>query len=109
MILSIDRDGLSWTPQPNGDQRAEITLVTSEISSSGRVLGYKVHEVEVVLAKSQLQEAFANDPAKLSVRMDLPAKTDHIRLVVRDATSGHLGTFDLAAGSLVAANVSSSL
>jgi hypothetical protein len=82
--------------------------VTSEISSSGRVLGYQVHEVEVVLAKSQLQRAFANDPAKLSVPMDQPAKTDQIRLVVRDAAAGHPGTFDLAAGSLVTANVSSS-
>ncbi len=97
LILKIQRDGLSWTPQPDGNQRAEVTLVTSEISSSGRVLGYKVREVELVLEKSQLQEEFANNPVELAVRLDLPARTDHIRLVVRDSVSGHLGTFDLRA------------
>jgi hypothetical protein len=96
LILAIDRDGLSWTPQPNGEQRAEITLVTSQVSSSGRVQAYKVREVELVLAKTQ----GPNEPVKFSVRMDMPAKKDRIRLVLRDATSGRLGTIDLPASSL---------
>jgi hypothetical protein len=41
---------------------------------------------------------------KLAVRMDVPAKTERIRLVLRDATSGRLGSVDLAATSLSAAN-----
>jgi VWFA-related protein len=98
LILAIDRDGLSWTPQPNGEQRAEVTLVTSEFSSSGKVLAYKVREVEVVLAKTQ----GPNEPVKLSLRIDVPARTDRIRLVLRDATSGRLGTVDLPASSLSA-------
>jgi hypothetical protein len=68
-------------------------------------LGYQVREVELILEKSQLREAFANDPMKLSVRLDLPAKTDHLRLAVRDSACGHLGTLDLPALSLVAANM----
>lgn len=103
LILAIERDGLSWTPQPNGEQRAEVTLVTSQLSSSGRVLGYKVREVEVMLTKTQ----GPNEPVKLAVRMNVPAKTERIRLVLRDATSGRLGTVDLAVGSLVAVNTSS--
>ncbi len=103
LILSIDRDGLSWTPQPNGEQRAEVTLVTSELSSSGKVLGYKVREVEVMLTKTQGPD----EPVKLAVRTDVPAKTERIRLVLRDATSGRLGTVDLAVRSLVALNTSS--
>ncbi|HEY1423071.1 MAG TPA: VWA domain-containing protein [Candidatus Acidoferrum sp.] len=108
LILAIQRDGLSWTPQPDGSQRAEVSLVTSELSSSNKVLGYKVREVELIVEKSRWQEAFANQPVELSVRLDLPAKTDRIRLVVRDSASGHLGTFDLPAGSLVAANIAPS-
>jgi VWFA-related protein len=100
LILAIDRDGLSWTPQPNGEQRAEVTLVTSELSPSGTVLAYKVREVEVVLSKTQ----GPNEPVKLAVQMDVPAKTKRIRLVLRDATSGRLGSVDLAANSLSAAN-----
>jgi VWFA-related protein len=100
LILAIDRDGLSWTLQANGDQRAEVTLVTSQLSSSGRVLAYKVREVEVMLVKTQ----GPNEPVKLAVRTDVPAKTERIRLVLRDATSGRLGTVDLPTSSLFAIN-----
>jgi VWFA-related protein len=100
LILAIDREGLSWAPETNGEQRAEVTLVTSQLSSSGKVLAYKVRELEVVLTKTQ----GPNEPVKLSVRTDVPAKTDRIRLVLRDGTSGRLGTVDLATSSLSAAN-----
>ncbi len=102
MVLAIHRDSLSWTPQPNGDQRSEVTVVTSCISSSGRVLAYRVREAELMLEKSKLQDP-ASDSVQLFVRMDLPPKTDHLRLVVRDAASNHLGTFDLPASSLARA------
>jgi VWFA-related protein len=105
VLLAVNRDSLSWTTQPNGDERSEVTLVTSEMSSSGHVLGYHVREVEVVVEKSKLGRG---DPLKLTLRTELPAKTDHIRLVLRDASSGRLGTFDLPAAQLIAANVSSS-
>ena len=100
LILAIDREGLSWAPEANDEQRAEVTLVTSQLSSSGRVLAYKVRELEVVLTKTQ----GPNEPVKLSVRTDVPAKTERIRLVLRDGTSGRLGTVDLPTSSLSAAN-----
>jgi VWFA-related protein len=98
LILAIEREGLSWASQANGDHRAEVTLVTSQLSSSGRVLAYKVRELEVVLTKTQ----GPNEPVKLSVRTDVPARTERIRLVLRDGTSGRLGTVDLPASSLPA-------
>jgi VWFA-related protein len=104
LILAINRDSLSWAQQPNGDQRSEITVVTSCIGSSGRVLGYRVREAELILEKSKLQDP-ASDSIQLFVRMDLPSKTDHVRLVVRDAASSHLGTFDLPSSSLTRAPV----
>jgi hypothetical protein len=61
-----------------------------------------VREVEVMLTKTQGPD----EPVELAVRTDLPAKAERIRLVLRDATSGRLGTVDLPAGSLSAANTS---
>jgi hypothetical protein len=37
--------------------------------------------------------------AKLSVNLALPLRTDHLRLVVRDSASGHLGTKDVPIAS----------
>ena len=105
VLLTVNRDSLSWTTQPNGDERSEVTLVTSEMSSSGHVLGYHVREVEVVVEKAKVGNS---DTVQLTVRTEVPAQTEHIRLVLRDASSGRLGTFDLPASQLVAANVSPS-
>jgi hypothetical protein len=52
--MNFNRDSLSWTTQPNGDQRSEVTLVTSEMSSSERVLGYQAREVEVLVEKAKV-------------------------------------------------------
>jgi VWFA-related protein len=106
VVLSVDRGSLSWTGQPNGDQRSEVTVVTSELNSAGRVLGYHVREVEVVVEKPKWEGLAAKDPVQLYVNADLPMKTDHLRVVIRDASTGQLGTFDLPAGALVAANTS---
>jgi len=96
--FAINRESLSWTPQAGGDQRSEITVVTSSIGSSGRVLGYRVREEEIILQMSKCQDPESR-LIKVWVQMSLPAKTDHLRLVVRDANSGHLGTFDLPASA----------
>ena len=101
LLLSVDRESLSWAAQENGDQRSELTLVTSEISSSGKVLGYHVREVEFVQQESART---IGDAVQLTVRAEVPAKTDHIRVVLRDATTGRIGTFDLAANALTGAN-----
>jgi hypothetical protein len=104
VVLSVDRGSLSWTGQPNGDQRSEVTVVTSELNSAGRVLGYHVREVEVVVEKAKWEGLAAKDPVQLYVNADLPVKTDHLRVVIRDGSTGQLGTFDLPVGALVAAN-----
>lgn len=99
MSLAINRESLSWTPQPSGDQRSEVTVVTSSVASTGHVLAYRVREEEIILQEIRFQDP-SNDLIKVSVQMSLPSKTNHLRLVVRDADSGRLGTFDLPVSAL---------
>jgi hypothetical protein len=82
VVLAIDRESLSWNPQENGDQRSEVTLVTSEISSSGKVLGYRVRELEVVVERNKWNDPAAGNPVQLGVGVEMPAKTDHVRLML---------------------------
>jgi VWFA-related protein len=97
--IVVERDSLSWTQQPNGDQLAEFVLVTSSVSVSGKILDNKIHRLEFTL-KKDLFELVPPEPVKLFVYADVPPKTDHLRLVVRDSFSGHLGTFDLPTSAL---------
>ncbi len=92
--VSVDRDTLTWNAQPNGDQRTEVTLVTSEITAKSGILGYKVKEMEIVQSKKEFDES-PNHRVVFTVNVPLPPKTDHLRIVLRDASTGHMGTFDV--------------
>jgi len=97
--VTVERDSLSWMPQANGDQMTEFALVTSSVSASGEILDNQIHRLEF----SQKKDVFAMvppEPVKLFVFADLPPKTDHLRLVVRDSSNGHLGTYDLPVAAL---------
>ena len=91
--VSIDRETLTWDQLANGDQRTEITVVTAEMTAKSGVLGYKVKEMEVVVPKEKFENS-PNHRVVLIVSVPLPAKTDHLRFVIRDAASGRLGTYD---------------
>lgn len=92
--LSVDRDTLSWDPQPNGDQRTEITVVTAEMTNKLAVLDYKVKEMEIVVPKEKFDNS-TNHRVLFIINTPLPLKTDHLRFVIRDAATGRLGTFDV--------------
>jgi hypothetical protein len=91
--VSVDRNTLSWSPLPNGDQRTEITIVTAGITKKFSVLDYKVKEMEIVATKADLANS-PNHRVVFIINAPLPAKTDHFRFVIRDAVTGRLGTYD---------------
>jgi len=93
--VSLDRDTVSWNRQSNGDQRAEITLVTAEVSGKDAVLAYKVKEMEILVTKNDFENS-TNGRVTFIVNTPLPPRTDRVRFVIRDAASGRLGTFDVA-------------
>jgi hypothetical protein len=41
VTVKLDRNALCWSKLPNGDQRAEITVVTASLRDDTRVLKYK--------------------------------------------------------------------
>jgi VWFA-related protein len=91
--VSVDGDTLSWSPQPDGAQRTEITVVTAEMTNKFAVLDYKVKEMEIVVLKENF-ESSTNHRIVFTVNVPLPPKTDHLRFVIRDAATGRLGTYD---------------
>jgi hypothetical protein len=91
--VSVDRNTLSWNSLPNGDQRTEITVVIAEMAKKSAVLNYKVKEMEIVVPKAEFENS-TNHRVVFTVNAPLPAKTDHLRFVIRDAATGRLGTYD---------------
>ena len=91
--VSVDRNTLSWNALPNGDQRTEITIVIAEMAKKSAVLDYKVKEMEIVVPRAEFENS-PNHRVVFNVNAPLPAKTDHLRFVIRDAATGRLGTYD---------------
>ena len=100
VVVTLDRGALQWSKLPNGDLRAEITLVTASLRDDNRVLKYKVHEFESIVSKNKVAE-LTNVPVVFTVEADVPPKSAHIRCVVRDAQNEHMGTADLSLNEIV--------
>ena len=103
IMVTLDRGALEWSKLPNGDLRAEITLLTASLRDDNRVLKYKVHEFESVVSKNKVAE-LANVPVVFTVEADVPPKSAHIRCVVRDAQTEHMGTADLSLNEIVSSD-----
>jgi VWFA-related protein len=99
LTVSLDRNALYWAKLPNGDLRAEITLVTASLRQDNRVLKYKVREFESVVSK-QKAGSLRNTPLVFTVQAEVPPKSARIRCIVRDAQNEHMGTADVASNEV---------
>ncbi|HEY0306733.1 MAG TPA: VWA domain-containing protein [Acidobacteriaceae bacterium] len=102
--ISVATKDLTWTPQPNGMLSTEATTIAATFDDSrnstkgkyrtigkSKMLGHVAHE----LTAERRSDAPAPYTVTFQLPVALPAGTDRIRFVVRDAVSGKTGTFDV--------------
>jgi len=97
--LKVDPQGLTWSSQPNGDRVAHFLLSVTFTGASGNVLQYKVKELATT-ADMREADVTMRAPLQYTVPADLPPQTAHMRVVVRDDTSGRIGSADFDAPAL---------
>lgn len=96
--IKVDGKNLSWTPEGNGKTFAEVTAMAVSFDDEpggprsqmkSRMLGHLARE---------LQSERAIDSPPGTVTFELPVDPQRgatrVRLIVRDAVSGRIGTFD---------------
>jgi VWFA-related protein len=91
-LLKAKASDLTWTPQPDGSRQAEVTVVAVGYSNRDKETGQHAAELkEVIEAKDvigpQSQVGFAFPFA-------MPPGTARVRIVMRDATTGTMGSAD---------------
>jgi VWFA-related protein len=83
--------GLTWTPQPNGDLQAEVSVVAVALDAKNKLLAHTSHE--------KVSDRKTGTPAPDSIVFQMPAEapagTTRIRFIVRDAVTGKIGTADV--------------
>jgi VWFA-related protein len=89
--LAVADSSLSWQPTPGESTQAAVSVVAVCFSSSGKVLSHITEEkgfMRKAATPVQTEEIF-------TLPVDLPPMTARLRFVLRDTSSGHLGTVDL--------------
>jgi hypothetical protein len=90
----IDPNSLSWKTVENGDRKATVSVIVGGESADGKVIDYQAKQFEALQTKAE-QEGASRKAVILSVDYEVPPEAVRIRLVTRDAASGHLGSFEL--------------
>ena len=98
-VIKVDGHDLHWGTLPDGKRRCEVTVVIATVGGDDRVYSHRVTELESVLDSKRFEQLL-NKPVTFDLVSDLPPKTKHVRIVVRDAHSDHLGSADLSRDAL---------
>ena len=81
---------MHWTSGADGQRTAEFTVLAIAYSAKGKALGEHAEELTEQIAPNDSIERGRR--ITLSFPFAVPAQTDHVRLVVRDAGNAAIGT-----------------
>jgi len=90
--LAIAHSSLTWQPSEDGIFSAPIVLVAVCFSATGKVLS---HTTEARSLDSKTPNANSDSEEVFSIPIDIPQRTVRVRFVIRDPTTGHLGSADI--------------
>jgi VWFA-related protein len=89
--VHVAEKGIEWSEaDSNGAQRMEATVAAGWYSANGKLLGHVAREETAIRANGAGGVDFM-------LPIAMPAGAKRLRLVVRDALSGQMGTFDVTA------------
>ena len=87
--IQVAENGIGWSdPGPDGAQRTEATIAAGWYDSKNKLLGHVIREETFPRGNS-------NAGASFRLSLELPASVARLRIVVRDAYNGHIGTVDI--------------
>ncbi len=92
-MIRMRANNLSFRVQPDGAQKAELTIIAIFFDAKDKELAHKAIEIKLGLAGSGQLDA--KSVAAYDLPSDAPAGTARARFVVRDAATGAIGTADV--------------
>jgi hypothetical protein len=90
----IDPDSLSWKRMEDGGRKTTVSVIVGGESADGKVIDYQAKQFEVLQTGAE-QAGAIRKAVVLSIDYEVPPDAARIRMVTRDAASGHLGSFEL--------------
>jgi VWFA-related protein len=101
--ISVDTKNLSWNPAPDGGRVAEVTAMavafddrpngngnSPHAGAKSRLLSHVARE----LLSERKQDSPDADAVVFQLPVEVPRGATRVRIILRDAVSGRIGTFD---------------
>jgi hypothetical protein len=90
-VIHVRGGNLAWSgPAADGSEHAEVTIAAVWFNRDGKIVNHLVREEVAARGHSPSEAGF------LLRSPGMPGKFSRIRIVVRDALSGQMGSTDLA-------------
>ena len=86
----VNANDLKFAEQPDGSRTAEVTILAVCYNNKGKETAQHAAEMKQVLGASDVIKA--NSQVSFAFPMIVPPFTDRVRIVVRDAATGALGS-----------------
>jgi len=101
-VVHVTAPGLTWKPIDNstangtaeGGNSAQAEVLGASLSANGKVLTHTLHTMTAT-AKATANIHSLSMPADFTITLARPKGTAKMRFVVRDTSSGSMGSFDL--------------
>ena len=93
-ILHVHSADLTWRPGENNLQTATVQVLAVALSSKNKILAHTLHN-ETATAPSATDTHAPTQRVRFAIALPATPKAAHIRLIVRDQLTGHMGTLDL--------------
>jgi VWFA-related protein len=88
--ISVPSIELTWRDTVDDRQQAEVTVLVADFNNKGRLIGHVSREITALRDSSV--HGIIRDDTVFRLPFNLPADTTRLRIVVRDAATGKLGT-----------------
>ncbi len=90
-VMRVSTQALNWRTMSDGSLEAEVTLAAACFNRQGKMMAHTAEERTAHLAGNrQTLQGMTDFP----LTMPIPKHTARVRFVVRDATTGKIGTMD---------------
>jgi VWFA-related protein len=95
-IVQVSTNDITWASQPDGSSSANLVLAAVALDSRNRPIAKAANEVTARVGGEINLNSIPF--TTLKIRLSPPPTTVRIRIVVRDSSSGQVGTADIALG-----------
>ena len=90
--VNVDAHALSFAQKADGSSQAEVTVMVASFNRNNKMIAHQIQE----MTARQRPDTDPSPTADFHIQAAIPGGTTRMRVIVRDAVTGKMGTADLA-------------